>query len=524
MQQIVYEIIDKCFNLDNNISNENTPSHSEITNTPPLSTKCGSNNCNKIKNVKTGNKILFYVKNYNNKNIINNENNNYNNNNNNNIINNKNNKYIFSCKKRKRVFEIKKIKRQNKESIKKINIFKQHFPKKHLEININNDNKKNIIIDILIDKNNNNNIINNNLNISNNNNNEKDENKEKVKDKDKDKDKNINIKKKNKKNNYINEKELQLNYEKKFLENINKEYSDKEYENDMKECLNNKKLKFMKDNFPIMFLKDKYYLYSILPKKRQENKEYFIESNYFNKIINENLFNYYDILYTDYDLSFKEQSKEINLNNSNIINKKININNENVSNNNLINNKILYDSNTIEYNEEIENKYDCTDIVNYKYNKNIKKNNKNKIFIIFKEKKLFKNKNIIETNKKKNKNKNEIKIDNNINNKNDINNLVINEKISLIPKKVWSLNNNKINIENFFEDCIQIWPFDECCFIKEIALEFLMKNDYSFSLCLNNIKEFVYFMKKRAQELDFPIINQSIKTIKKYNLRKTNFN
>ena len=96
--------------------------------------------------------------------------------------------------------------------------------------------------------------------------------------------------------------------------------------------------------------------------------------------------------------------------------------------------------------------------------------------------------------------------------------------MSLIPKKVWSLNNNNINIENFFEDCIQIWPFDECCFIKEIALEFLMKNDYSFSLCLNNIKEFVYFMKKRAQELDFPIINQSIKTIKKYNLRKTNFN
>ena len=286
----------------------------------------------------------------------------------------------------------------------------------------------------------------------------------------------------------------------------------------MKECLNNKKLKFMKENFPIMFLKDKYYLYSILPKKWQENKEYFIESNYFNTKINENLFNYYDILYTDYDVSFKEKSKEIKLNNLNIINKNININN------NSINNAISYDSNTKEYNEELENNYNCNNIVKYKYIKNNTKNNKNKIFIIFKDKKLFKNKNIIETNNKKknkNKNKNEIKIENKIN---DINNLIINEKMSLIPKKVWSLNNKKINIENFFEDCVQIWPFDECCFIKEIALEFLMKNDYCFSVCLNNIKEFVYFMKKRAKELDFPIINQTIKTIKKYNLRKTNFN
>ena len=51
-----------------------------------------------------------------------------------------------------------------------------------------------------------------------------------------------------------------------------------------------------------------------------------------------------------------------------------------------------------------------------------------------------------------------------------------------------------------------------------------MKNNYDMDLCLRKNKEFVYFMKKRAEELDFPIISESIKTIKKYNLRKTNYN
>ena len=77
---------------------------------------------------------------------------------------------------------------------------------------------------------------------------------------------------------------------------------------------------------------------------------------------------------------------------------------------------------------------------------------------------------------------------------------------------------------SFFEECSQIWPYDECCFTKEIALEFLMQNNYSIKYCLENIKEFVFFMKKRAKELDFPIISESVKTIKKYHLRKTNYN
>ena len=131
-----------------------------------------------------------------------------------------------------------------------------------------------------------------------------------------------------------------------------------------------------------------------------------------------------------------------------------------------------------------------------------------KIFRIFKTKKLSKNKIVGEKKKI-------------INKEND---LIIKEKPSFLPKKVWSLNNNKINIDSFFDDCVQVWPYDECCYVKEIALEFLMKNNYSTSFCLQHIKEFVFFMKKRAKELDFPIISESIKTIKRYNLRKTNYN
>ena len=545
MQQIVYEIINNCFNHDKNIINENNSAHSDISITPPLSTKGGSNNGNKesLKDTKSGSKkILFNIQNSEKKNIIKFKQNNI-----------KNNNKLLE-KKRKRIFSIQKIGKNSINETKKINnkiIFKSNF---YTPIN-NNDkkiNNKNIIIDILIDKNNNNNnlsnknnniknnnIINNNIIIydkkkNNNNNNNEDykkdnESKENKENKENKETKEHNTKKKSRKNNYVNEKELQLMYEKKFLENINKEYSDKDYERDMNECLNDKRLKFMKDNFPVMFHKDKYYLYSILPKKRQSSKEYFIESNYFENIKNENLYNYYDILYNDYDLSYTENSKDNNLN---IINKKINnnfnylekknvlnnkylnneyinINNENVSNDNIMINKTFNTSNINEINEEINNDNKCNDN-NYINNQN----NKYKIFRIFKIKNKIKNKkNLIKGNKN---NKNKIE-----NNNVDIK---IIEKFSLFPKKVWSLNNNRINTDNFFDDCIQIWPFDECCFIKEIALEFLMKNNYSTSICLEKINEFVYFMKKRAKELDFPIISESIKTIKKYNLRKTNFN
>ena len=263
------------------------------------------------------------------------------------------------------------------------------------------------------------------------------------------------VRKKKKKSSYTTEKELQIAFEKKFLENINKEYSDKEYEEDMKQCLKDKRKKFMKDNFPIMFKKDKFYLYSKLKTKRLASREYFIETEFFEKNKNDNNL---EINFNNSDIDFNSQKKDIN----------------------------------------------CCN---------------NKIFKIFKAKKFNKNNNNLLIDKNNNKliNENILNYPNN--------NFETKEKIFLIPKKVWSQKKDKeINIDNFFEECTQIWPNDECCFTKEIALEFLMQNNYSIKYCLNNMDEFVFFMKKRAKELDFPVISESIKTIKRYHLRKTNFN
>ena len=90
-----------------------------------------------------------------------------------------------------------------------------------------------------------------------------------------------------------------------------------------------------------------------------------------------------------------------------------------------------------------------------------------------------------------------------------------------MTQKIYSKN---IDIEQFYENCIQIWPFSECTFVKEIALEFLMINNYSTEVCLKRIKEFVLFMKKRASELDISIHNKNEKTVKKYSLRMTKHN
>ena len=97
---------------------------------------------------------------------------------------------------------------------------------------------------------------------------------------------------------------------------------------------------------------------------------------------------------------------------------------------------------------------------------------------------------------------------------------------NLLPKQIWSFPKEKteLDIEMFYDDCIQIWPFNECTFVKEIALEFLMKNNYSTSICLKRIKDFVSFMKKRAEELNISILNKNEKTVKKYSLRKSKNN
>ena len=479
MQQLVYDIIERSIpNVPNN-NNENNSVHSDITITPPISTKNGSNNSCKEsqKDIQFIRKKIFFID--------------YNNNNKINIKNNKKEKKFLE-KKRKRFFLIKKIQKKKVETaaktLPKINkIIFNNFKLEKVEEKKNLDNNTkipsknhNYFINVLVNKdknffNNNNNInikqdenLNNNIKIFKNDNikisnkifinKEIKENKEKNNTSPKEENKlketdtnNINNKKPNefrrkkKKSNYTTEKELQIAYEKKFLENINKNYSDKEYEEDIKQCLKDKKKKFMKENFPIMFQKDKFYLYSILPKKRLASKEYYIEPEFFdkNKIINN-----FDTYVTNNELISNEQKKDLNYSN----------------------------------------------------------NNKNKIFKISKIKKNNKN-------------------DNLLNLANEEIDDEIKERFDLEPKKVWSLKKDiKINIDDFFEDCTQIWPFDECCFVKEIALEFLMKNNYSIKYCFDNIKEFIFFMKKRAKELDFPLISESVKTIKRYHLRKTNFN
>ena len=479
MQQLVYDIIERSIpNVPIN-NNENNSVHSDITITPPISTKNGSNNSCKEsqKDIQYIRKKIFFID--------------YNNNNKINIKNNKKEKKFLE-KKRKRFFLIKKIQKKKVETaaktLPKINkIIFNNFKLEKVEEKKNLDNNTkipsknhNYFINVLVNKdknffNNNNNIINikqdenlnNNIkifkndNIKNSNkifiNKEIKENKEKNNTSPKEENKlketdtnNINNKKPNefrrkkKKSNYTTEKELQIAYEKKFLENINKNYSDKEYEEDIKQCLKDKKKKFMKENFPIMFQKDKFYLYSILPKKRLASKEYYIEPEFFDK------------------------------------------------------NKIINNFDTYVTNNEL--------ISNEQKNINYTNNNKNKIFKISKIKKNNKN-------------------DNLLNLANEEIDDEIKERFDLEPKKVWSLKKDiKINIDDFFEDCTQIWPFDECCFVKEIALEFLMKNNYSIKYCFDNIKEFIFFMKKRAKELDFPLISESVKTIKRYHLRKTNFN
>ena len=432
IKNIIYrDIIDSCFHFRDEPLNENIIVNSEKENNKQtIITENGLNIImNKFPEIKLINKKnLFKViedKKY--------------------INTIKNKKKLFINKKRQRIFSINKTpKKENYQIIKS----------KYSKENQNNITvEKNFVVNVLKDDTLNEIIKNNKECISTNSTETKD----------------ISTKKRKKKG--LNEKELQMMYEQKFMDNINKEYPDKEYENDLKLCLKDKKIRFMKENFPIMFNKDKFYLYTIIPRRKRATKDNIIEPN---DISNNNYNYFHEILYIDYELSYKIDE--------------------------------LNRSNNLDWNQnEIGNE-------KFMLNSNIDKNKiskKNKIFKILKKKKTIKN---LDKNNSEMINNKKI-IDNNTN-------LIIEEKISSLPKKIWSLNKNKINIEKFFDDCIQIWPFNECCYVKEIALEFLMKNNYDISKCFDNINEFVYFMKKRANELDFPIINENIKTIKKYNLRK----
>ena len=63
------------------------------------------------------------------------------------------------------------------------------------------------------------------------------------------------------------------------MEKLNQEYSDEEYKNDMDKILKQEKELFMQKNFPIMYRKDKYYLYNKLLNKRRTQPIHFINPN-----------------------------------------------------------------------------------------------------------------------------------------------------------------------------------------------------------------------------------------------------
>ena len=63
------------------------------------------------------------------------------------------------------------------------------------------------------------------------------------------------------------------------MDKLNQEYSDEQYKNDMDKILKEEKELFMQKNFPIMYRKDKYYLYNILLNKRRTQPIHFINPN-----------------------------------------------------------------------------------------------------------------------------------------------------------------------------------------------------------------------------------------------------
>jgi len=303
------------------------------------------------------------------------------------------------------------------------------------------------------------------------------------------------------------QKELIAMAQKSFMEKIDKEYSDEQYNYDLSLTLKDQKAQFMKENFPIMFRKDKYYLYTVLLKKRRTFPINFIQPKTLSQSIKES--QKLQVLYENEELELHEQGiKE-------------------------------------DEKETKSNSYQC-DLGKSLTKKKPKSKTKVVEIISLESEANETNKN--NNSSKKNCNpKNEtpkIKQNLSLSQQNictllsdtssseieeiteDRNKFNFKKTYNLLPKKVWSVpdDSKNIDIEQFYENCIQIWPFCECTFVKEIALEFLMINNYSTETCLKRIKEFVLFMKKRASELDISIHNKNEKTVKKYSLRMTKHN
>lgn len=338
--------------------------------------------------------------------------------------------------------------------------------------------------------------------------------------------KNQNSKKKTK----VDQKELIANAEKTFMETINKEYSDEQYNKDLDMNLKEKRAQFMKENFPVMYRKDKYYLYTILLKKRRTQPINFIQPKTLSQEIQES-----QKLQTLYLNEEPEQSENVLSENSdddktqktknkNIPTTKINCSNQKTKNKNK--------SKQSMYSEIISSLNQMN---------NISKKSKKEVEEI--KQNLTDPKQPIQENNKKfgagmsdtspsehdAKNSDLNHLIDEIEEQNKTNNnkgMQYKKTYNLLPKQIWSFPKEKteLDIEMFYDDCIQIWPFNECTFVKEIALEFLMKNNYSTSICLKRIKDFVSFMKKRAEELNISILNKNEKTVKKYSLRKSKNN
>ena len=290
-----------------------------------------------------------------------------------------------------------------------------------------------------------------------------------------------------KKKSRISEKERIANEEKEFMDKLNQEYSDEQYNKDMEQILKEKKSQFMQKNFPIMFRKDKYYLYNILLNKRRQQPIHFINPKSLSNSLQES-----KKLQTLY---LNEEPEKLEINSSENYEEDKNMKN---------NQKINQENNTEEEQMNL-----------------IKKNLTEK-----------EDKKILSTQKINNKKVNGVMSDTS---PSETNQIFYDDKISelkfkklynTLPKQVWSMpdEEKELDVDLFYDDCIQIWPFDECTFVKEIALEFLMKNDYSTEICLKRLKNFVSFMKKRADELNISILNKNEKTVKNYSLRKTKNN
>ena len=324
----------------------------------------------------------------------------------------------------------------------------------------------------------------------------------------------------------IDKKEIISNAEKEFMDNLNKKYSDEQFNKDLEMNLKEKKAQFMKENFPIMYRKDKYYLYTVLLKKRRTQPINFIQPNTLFTNIQE--FKKYQTLYlneepeqSEYILSENtDQNKNENIKNkNNPINQNSPKNQKSKDKKNL---NIFEDSGII---PSINKKND-------KNNKCKKEVEKIKLDLTIPRKPIQDKNNkkgngLSDTSQSdhdtKNLDINHLIDDFEEKNKDNKKGLKYKKVYNLLPKQIWSLPNDKtdLDIDMFYDDCIQIWPFEECIFVKEIALEFLMKNNYSAELCLKRIQDFVSFMKKRAEELNISIINKNEKTVKKYSLRNT---